>query len=91
MGTFSIRFNGTIDRRYQSGYVDPNHGRFTFFKNVSWTTQDFILVKGLVTTFNSSAHRNKREQENIYVVVQIFPCDEKGINAHWEKDIEIKN
>jgi hypothetical protein len=83
-GKFSIKFCGTIDRHYQQGYINPDHGRFTFFKDVVWTSNDFNLVKGLVNVYNASAHRNHRELQNIYTIVQILPTTEEKIK---ERDV----
>lgn len=81
---YSIKFKGTIDRKYHDGYVDPNLGRFKIYSSLTWTTTDYALVKGFVSTYNNAAHRNKREAENIYTIVQLDAADK---DCYWEKDI----
>lgn len=85
---YSIRFTGTIDRKYHKGYCDPMQGRFTFFKRPIWTTPDFQYVKELASSYNIAAHRNSREADNMYMIVQISEVEGRT-DCHWEREIEI--
>lgn len=85
--TYTIKFRGAVDKRNQTSYVNPKHGRLTFFRNVAWKTSDFALARSFVLAYNVEAQSKKQDVDSVYFIVQITKVEEKGINAHWEFEI----